>query len=30
MLLEVRGLKAGYGLVPVLRGIDLSMSHRER
>ena len=29
MLLEVRGLKAGYGLVPVLRGIDLSIAPGE-
>jgi branched-chain amino acid transport system ATP-binding protein len=29
MLLEVSGLKAGYGLVPVLRGIDLSVAPGE-
>jgi branched-chain amino acid transport system ATP-binding protein len=29
MLLEVRGLKAGYGLVPVLRGIDLAVAPGE-
>ena len=29
MLLEVSGLKAGYGLVPVLRGIDLAVAPGE-
>jgi branched-chain amino acid transport system ATP-binding protein len=29
MLLEVSGLKAGYGLVPVLRGIDLTVAPGE-
>src|SRR5262245_37743817 len=29
MLLEVSGLKAGYGLVPVLRGIDLNVAPGE-
>jgi branched-chain amino acid transport system ATP-binding protein len=29
MLLEVTGLKAGYGLVPVLRGIDLHVAPGE-
>jgi branched-chain amino acid transport system ATP-binding protein len=29
MLLEVTGLKAGYGLVPVLRGIDLAVAPGE-
>src|SRR5512139_1581820 len=29
MLLEVSGLKAGYGLVPVLRGIDLAVATGE-
>ena len=30
MLLEVSGLKAGYGAVPVLRGVDHACRSRAR